>query len=209
MEQDGHVMEADEAQTGGGSGGWASPSGPQSGGPPQSGLPQSGGPPQVGGPQSGQPPGPPFPFPPPGRSAPHPVARQVPPPAGGFWRPPKRIEPVPGTPFAVAYLDVPQTTSGPATGALVAGIGSLLAMLLVGCFGTLAAQADAGPLVGGAFGMLSLALGTAGVGLGLVGLRQIHRYRVHGRGLAIAGISCGAAGGGLTLAVMLLLLVAA
>jgi hypothetical protein len=93
---------------------------------------------------------------------------------------------------------VPQTTSGPATGALVAGIGSLLAMLLVGCFGAVGARADVGALVGGAFGMLSLALGAAGIGLGLVGLRQIRRYGVGGRGLAVAGIACGVAGGGLS-----------
>lgn len=132
----------------------------------------------------------------------------VPPPAGGPWRPPKRIEPVPGTPFAVAYLDVPQTTSGPAIGSLVAGIGSLLVTVLVGCFGLIGAQADVGALVGGAFAVLALAMGAAAIALGLVGMRQVRRVRVGGRGLAVGGIACGASGIALALLVMLILLAA-
>jgi len=132
----------------------------------------------------------------------------VPPPAGAPWRPPKRVEPVPGTPFAVAYLYVPQTTSGPAIGSLVAGIGSLLVTLLVGCFGLISVQANAGALVGGAFAVLALATGTAAIALGLVGLRQVKRAPVGGRGLAIGGIACGSSGIALALIVMLALIAA-
>jgi hypothetical protein len=112
-----------------------------------------------------------------------------------------------GTPFALAYLEVPRTTSGPAIGSLLAGLGSLLVMLLVACFGLLGAQADVGALVGGAFAVLATVLGAAGVGLGMIGLRQARRSGAGGRGLAIAGISCGASGIGLTALVMVLLLV--
>jgi hypothetical protein len=115
------------------------------------------------------------------------------------------VEPVPGTPFAVAYLQVPKATSGPAIGSLVAGIGSLLVMLLVGCLGLIAAQASVGAQVGGAFAVLATAMGVAGVALGVVGLRQTRAAAIGGRGMAISGIACGAAGVALSLLIVLLL----
>ena len=112
-----------------------------------------------------------------------------------------------GTPFGVAYLDLPPITSGMAVGALVAGVGSVLVSLLVGCFGLLGANAGWGGWVAGAFAVLATLLGLGGVGLGAAGLRQIRRAKaqaipVTGRGLAIAGISCGGVGLGLTALLM-------
>lgn len=115
---------------------------------------------------------------------------------------------MPGTPFALAYLDVPTPMSGPAIGGLVAGISSLLVMLLTAFFGLIATQAGVGALVGGAFAALAALLGGAGIGLGLVGLRQIRARGVRGRGMAIAGLACGGAGITLTLLIMVVLLLA-
>jgi hypothetical protein len=123
----------------------------------------------------------------------------------GPWRPPRRIEPVPGTRFALAYPDVPRPVSGPGVGALVAGIASLLVMLLMAFFGLVAAQYGAGALVGGAFGVLAALLGAAGVGLGVIGSRQARRTG-GGRGMALAGSGCGAAGVALTVLMMVVLL---
>ncbi|MFS8477913.1 MAG: hypothetical protein FWJ93_02895 [Micromonosporaceae bacterium] len=140
---------------------------------------------------------------PPGSSA---TPGPVPPPAGGPWRRPRRIEPVPDTPYGLAYLDVARPTSGPSVGALVTGIAALLVTLLMGCFGLIATTAGTGALVGGAFGVLAALLGSAGIGLGLVGIRQVRRTGVGGRGMAIAGIACGAAGLVLTVTILVALL---
>jgi hypothetical protein len=115
---------------------------------------------------------------------------------------------VPGTPFALAYLDVPRSTSGPAIGALVAGLGSLAGSTLVGCFGALGTRHDVGALVGGAFAVSAGLLGAAGIVLGVLGLRQIRATGARGRGLAISGIICGAAGLTLTALAMIALLLA-
>jgi hypothetical protein len=133
------------------------------------------------------------------------------PPPREAWRPPSRIERVDGTSFAVAYLELPPITSGMAVGALVAGVGSLLVSLLVGCFGLAGANAGWGGWVAGAFAVLATLLGLAGVGLGVAGLRQIRvaaarATPVTGRGLAIAGISCGATGLVLTALLMVITL---
>ncbi|GAA4687872.1 hypothetical protein Prum_034740 [Phytohabitans rumicis] len=107
---------------------------------------------------------------------------------------------MPGTPFAVVHLNVPPVTSGLAVGALVAGIGSVLVSLVVSCFGLLGAQDGWGAWVAGAFALISGLAGAAAVALGMLGLRQIRRaapppaVRFTGRGLAIAGIVCGATG---------------
>lgn len=138
-----------------------------------------------------------------------PVHRQlppVPPPAGGSVLPAARVEPIPGTPFALAYLSVPRPTSGTAIGSLVAGIASLLVTCLVGCFGWLGAQQGVGALVGGAFAVLGTALGAAAMGLGIVGRRQQRRTAAGGRGMALAGIVCGASSIGLILITMVALL---
>jgi hypothetical protein len=124
---------------------------------------------------------------------------------------PVRVDPVPGTNFAVAYLGVPPLVAGQAIASLVVGIGSILVAIVVGCFGLVGANGGWGPLVGGAFAVLAALLGLAGIGLGLVALRRVRQSsgQVTGRGLAIAGISCGTAGVGLTVISLLVAVVLA
>ncbi|WP_091107912.1 hypothetical protein [Micromonospora citrea] len=122
----------------------------------------------------------------------------MPPPPREEARPPKRVEAVAGTPFGVVHLDVPPVTSGLAVGSLVAGIVSILVALLVICFGAVAAMG--GAWAAGAFTVLGVLAGAGAVAAGLLGLRQIRRaapppaVRFTGRGLAVAGVSCGGAG---------------
>ncbi|MGW5560175.1 hypothetical protein ACWER9_23495 [Micromonospora sp. NPDC003944] len=125
------------------------------------------------------------------------------------------METVSGTPYGVVHLDVPPVTSGLAIGALVAGVASVLVSLLVVCFGV-AFKNDGGAWASGAFAALGVLSGGAAVVIGLLGRRQIRRpaapstVQFTGRGLAMAGISCGAAGAlisllGLGLALLLAL----
>lgn len=118
---------------------------------------------------------------------------------------PERVDPVPGTPFGLAYLGVSPTVSGAGVGSLVAGIGSDLVATLVLAFGLGGAQDGWGVLVGGAFAILAGLVGLGAVGLGLLGLRQVTLAggRVRGRGLAVAGIACGGTGVVLTASAML------
>ncbi len=142
-----------------------------------------------------------------------PAASPVAPPPREAWGRPKRVEPVPGTGFGVVHLEVRPMTSGLAVGALVAGIGSILVSLLVLCFGLVGAGDGWGGWVAGAFALLATLTGLAGAGLGLAGMRQIRRsgrppaIRFTGRGLAVAGLSCGAAGLGITVLSLALTLV--
>lgn len=135
-----------------------------------------------------------------------PLPGPVPPPPREAWRPPRRVEMVPGTPFAVVHLDVPPVISGQAVGSLVAGISSIIVALLVGCFGVTGADAGWGGWAAGAFAVLGVLTGAAGVVLGVLGRRQVRRtapppaVRFTGHGLAVAGLSCGAVGLGLTVA---------
>jgi hypothetical protein len=124
------------------------------------------------------------------------------------WAPP-RIEPVPGTPFGLAYFSVPPTVSGQAVGGMVAGILSILVSLVVACFGLAGARQGWGPLVGGAFAVLAASAGLAAIALGWFSVRQITRSggRLTGRGMAIAGISCGATGLAFTAVALALALV--
>ena len=102
-------------------------------------------------------------------------------------------------------IEVPPVTSGLATGAMMAGIGSILVSILVLCFGASGAQEGWGGVVAGAFTLLAVLLGGGAVALGLVASRQIRRsghdgrLRFVGRGQAIAGIACGATGAGIAL----------
>jgi hypothetical protein len=178
-------------------------------GPPQSGLPHSG-PPHSGAPY----PGPQYPGPP--QSAPpypgvpyRPPVPPAPAAAPSSSSAPPRIEPVAGTDFGLAYFSVAPTVSGQAIGSLVAGILSIVVALIVACFGLTGAQAGWGPLVGGAFAVLAIAAGLGALGLGWFSVRQITRFggRLTGRGMAVAGISCGAVGLALTVVAMLLSLV--
>jgi hypothetical protein len=136
----------------------------------------------------------------------------VPPPADERWRA-SSVEPVPGTAFGLVRLEVPPLRSGFAIGGLVAGISGVLASTLVLCFGLTGAQGGWGLIVAGAFAILAGAISLAGLGLGLGARRQIRRsgatgrIRFTGRGVAIAAISCGAAGLALTLLSLALALV--
>ncbi|HEX6969257.1 MAG TPA: hypothetical protein VF174_10655 [Micromonosporaceae bacterium] len=119
---------------------------------------------------------------------------------------------MPGTPFGLVHLDVPPVVSGPAVGSLVAGVGSVLVSLAVACFGLAGVAGGWGAWVAGAFAILGTLLGSAAVALGLAGHRQIRRpspppaVRFTGRGLVIAGISCGAAGLAITFLAFLVVL---
>jgi hypothetical protein len=138
----------------------------------------------------------------------------VPPPSDGQWRP-SRVDPVAGTEFALVQLQVSPITSGQATGSLIAGIGSILVSLLVLCFGLTGSSGtqDWGGWVAGAFTVLGVLVGAGAVALGLVARRQIRRsgrpgrIRFTGRGAAVAGICCGAAGAGISLLSLALTLV--
>lgn len=140
-------------------------------------------------PQAGPPQGPPGP---------------PPPPEDGRWQP-ARIDPVGGTEYGLVQIQVPPVVSGQATGAMIAGIGSIVVSLLVFCFGSAGAAAGWGGLVAGAFTLLAVLIGGGAVAAGLIASRQIRRsgrdgmLRFTGRGQAIAGISCGATGVGIAL----------
>ncbi|HEX2772877.1 MAG TPA: phage holin family protein, partial [Micromonosporaceae bacterium] len=138
----------------------------------------------------------------------------VPPPPREAWHRPRRLDPVPGTPFGVLQLDVPPVTSGLAVGALVAGVASILLSLVVVCFGLAGAGAGWGPWAAGAFALLAVLVGGAGVVLGVLARRQIGRakpppaVRFTGKGPALAGLICAAVGlagtlGAVALAVLL------
>ncbi|MFY1596544.1 hypothetical protein [Micromonospora sp. WMMD737] len=98
----------------------------------------------------------------------------------------------------MVHLDVPPVTSGLAVGSLVAGIVSTLVALLVVCVG--AVGGVGGAWASGAFTVLGVLAGAGAVVAGLLGIRQIRRpaappaVRFTGRGLAVAGVSCGGAG---------------
>jgi hypothetical protein len=125
----------------------------------------------------------------------YPPARPQPPRAPGLPAP-VAVEVIPATPFAVAIVGLPPTTSGPAIAALVAGVGSILIAMVVGCFGVLGAQAGWGPTVAGAFAVLAALVGLAAVVFGVIGRRQVRRGDggIVGRGIATAGVSCGIVG---------------
>jgi len=110
---------------------------------------------------------------------------------------PVRFEGVPGEPFTLAILPAPKLVSGVSVGALVAGIGSILVSGAVWCFGLAGSNQGWGALVGGAFFVLAALLGLAGVGLGIIGLRNIKRDLTGvttGKGYAITGLVCGGVG---------------
>jgi len=135
-----------------------------------------------------------------------------PPKPSEAWTP-ERLEPVAGTEFALVQLKVAPITSGLATGSLIAGIASILVSTLVLCFGLSGLSDGWGAVVAGAFALLGVLVGGGGVGVGLTARRQIRRsgqdgrVRFVGRGLATAGISCGAAGLGIAALTLLLVVV--
>jgi hypothetical protein len=111
-----------------------------------------------------------------------------------------QVHPVPGTPYAVVHLAVAPVLSGFALGALIAGIGSIVVSVAVGCFGVLGARAGWGGWVAGAFTILGGLTGVGGIGLGVLAVRQIRssgesgQLRFTGRRMALTGIGCAAAG---------------
>ena len=135
-----------------------------------------------------------------------------PPPGDGQWRP-ARIDPVAGTEFGLVQLEVPGAASGLATGSLIAGVASVLTCVLVLCFGVAGSAESWGGWVSGAFALLAVLIGGGAIALGLIARRQIRRsgqdgrLRFTGRGIAVAGISCGAAGVGIALLFLALALV--
>jgi len=169
-------------------GGYGPPPGPSYGPPAGYGPPPGYAPPAAYGPPAGY-------APPPGYG---PVRYAVGTPAPSVAI--GRIEPVPGTPFALAIVNVPPVRSGAAIGAMVAGIASILVSLVVFCFGISGANPGWGPLVAGAFAILGLALGGAGIGIGTAARRAIARAAgaLGGRGAAQTGLICGWIGVGLT-----------
>ena len=136
----------------------------------------------------------------------------MPPRAGEAWTP-ERVDPVPGTEFGLVQLRVAPITSGRAIGSLIAGIASILVATLVLCFGVAGSTQGWGGIVAGAFALLGALLGGGAVGAGLIARRQIRdsgqagRVRFTGRGVAIAGISCGGAGVGIAALTLLLVVV--
>jgi hypothetical protein len=112
--------------------------------------------------------------------------------------PPVAYEPVGGTPYGVAIVSVAPTSSGPATASLVTGVTSILVSFAVTCFAIYGASKGWGPIVAGAFAVLSAFLGVASLVLGRFGIRQMRRKTgwstVTGRGLASSGMICGSTG---------------
>ena len=84
---------------------------------------------------------------------------------------------------------------------------------MVLCFGVAGSGDSWGGWVAGAFALLAVLIGGGAVAVGLVAVRQIRRsgkagrMRFTGRGTAIGGISCGAAGAGIALLSLVLALV--
>jgi hypothetical protein len=101
---------------------------------------------------------------------------------------------VDGSPFGLAIVPVPPTSSGQASASLATGIACLLVSLVVTCFGLLGASKGWGPIVAGAFAVLAGFAGVAAVILGLIGLRRARGGGVTGRGLAVTGVTCGTIG---------------
>jgi hypothetical protein len=178
---------------------WAPPGAP----PPVSAPPPAWAAPSQPGYQVSVPPGYPGAAPPAGYPyvPPPPLPPQLPP--GVPRLRPVRIDPVPGTPFGIAIPALNPTVSGLAVGSLVAGIGSILVSVLVVCSGL--GRSSSGALVGGAFAVLAILVGLGSMGAAFAALREIRASagQIRGRGLAIAGLSCGATGVGVALLGML------
>src|SRR5690348_7829566 len=111
-----------------------------------------------------------------------------------------RVDAIEGTNFGVAYPAIPPIPNGAAITSMVAGILSILVSFAVGCFGISGAQGGWGPTVSGAFALLSAFVGVGAIFIGVRALRVIRGSAgaASGRGMAIAGISCGGSGAGLT-----------
>jgi hypothetical protein len=177
------------------------PTGQPSYGGPAYPLPSYGPPPGYG--QYG---GPPMrPPPPPPRFAPPPPPRPAPANPNAI-----RVDAIEGTSFGVAYPAIPPIPNGAAITSMVAGILSILVAFAVGCFGITGAEGGWGPTVSGAFALLAAFVGAGAIFIGVRALRLVRESRgaASGRGLAIAGISCGGSGVGLTVLFFLLAVLA-
>jgi hypothetical protein len=122
------------------------------------------------------------------------MAPPPPPPLPGFG--PVRIEPVAGTDFGLAYARVAPVKSGPAIGSMIAGIASLVVVLVEVCLGLAGSSNGWGALVAGAFAILAFLLGVGAIGGGLPARRTIRNSggAITGRSIANAGIICGIIG---------------
>jgi hypothetical protein len=125
---------------------------------------------------------------------------------------PVAVVPVAGTPYGLAVVGLPASSSGPASASLPLGLGSILVSFVVLCFGTVGAQNGWGPIVAGAFALPAVFGGVAATVLGRVGRRQAASAaagRVTGHGVATAGIVCGLTGSVFAVLFFLLALVSA
>jgi hypothetical protein len=125
---------------------------------------------------------------------------------------PVAVAQVADTPFAVALVEVRPTSSGPAAASLVAGIASVLVSLVVAWFVVVGAQSGWGAKVAGAFAVLATLLCAAAAWLAAAGLRRIRTGpawgAVRGRGVALAGLTCGIVGLGISALVIVAALAA-
>lgn len=151
----------------------------------------------VPGPPPGQQPLPPLPVGPPAntRQMPIPMPPVTRAPAGSAFGYPTRYAEAPGAgQFRLALPQLGTIVAGPAVGSMIAGIASLLVALIAGCAGT-----SGSLLITVALVVLAVFCSSAAGLLGAVALRQVRRsggeYR--GRGMAIAGLSCGSVALGL------------
>jgi hypothetical protein len=112
---------------------------------------------------------------------------------------PVRVEPVAGTDFGLAYARIAPVKSGPAIGSMVAGIASLLVVLVEVCLGLVGSSNGWGALVAGAFAILAFLLGAGAIGVGISARRTIRGSAgmITGRSMATAGIICGISGAAL------------
>ena len=123
---------------------------------------------------------------------------------------PVAVAEVPGTPYAVALVELRPTLSGPAVASLFAGIASILVSLVVTIFTAVGAGQGWGAAVAGAFAILSTAFALGAVGLhraALTGIRtSVSWGPTRGRGVATAGLICGLVGLGVSLLAMVIAL---
>jgi hypothetical protein len=141
----------------------------------------------------------------PGYSAAPPAPVKARPPVGAL-PPPVAVHWVPSTAYGVAIVPVSTTVSGQAVASLVAGVGAILVSFVVLLFGVVGGSKGWGPQVAGAFALLATVVGVAAVVLSRIGARRVRVAggEVTGRGMATAGMVCGAVGLGLTVVGMLL-----
>ncbi|CAM3305928.1 hypothetical protein STSO111631_13130 [Stackebrandtia soli] len=119
------------------------------------------------------------------------------PPAGSAYGYPARYSDAPGSGrFQLALPQLGTIVAGPAVGSLIAGIAAVIVAIGVACGGLILET-----MIAVAVTVLAVFFSGTAILLALLAFRQIGRgggeYR--GRGMAIAGLSCGCVGIGLAL----------